>query len=321
MGLQMEQFCATSTSDDVMRGVDLSGKVALVTGTSAGLGVETASALAAAGATVLMAARDEARNRKAMAAIAERIPAAQLAYLVLDLADPQSIRRCSEAVLSHWPRLDLLINNAGVMACPLQRTRQGWEWQVAVNHIGHFLLTGWLLPALLRASAPRVVNLSSSGHKYSPVDFDDPHFNTRAYDKWLAYGQAKTANIWHAVALYQHLQGTGLSAFAVHPGAIVTELGRHLSKEDIRALHTGTPQQPTLTFKSVPQGAATTLWAATSTALAGRGGLYLEDCRIGRPASAADSTVGGYAPWALDPERAQALWEATQRWTGTQFDY
>ncbi|HUH37613.1 MAG TPA: SDR family NAD(P)-dependent oxidoreductase [Spongiibacteraceae bacterium] len=314
-------FSAGSTTDDVISGVDLTGKVALVTGASAGLGVETSRALAGAGATVLMAARDPAKTEGAMARVRERVPEARLQFVQLELSDPASVRRAAEQVLAGYPRLDLLINNAGVMACPLQRTPEGWEWQMAVNHIGHFLLTGLLVPALLESAAPRVVNLSSGGHKYGPVDFDDPFFHTREYDKWLAYGQAKTANIWLARALHRRLSGRGLAAFAVHPGAIFTELGRHLSDEDVKMLSSGGTGRGKLSFKSIPQGAATSVWAATSPQLAGQGGLYLEDCNIGQLSTHDGAAADGYAPWAMDDDSAERLWQMSETWVGQQFKW
>ncbi len=313
------RFSAQSTSEDVMRGIDLYGRNALVTGASSGLGVETARSLAMAGACVIMAARDEQKTRSAMSEILQQAPDASLHYMALDLSDPASILNCAEHIERSCPSLDLLINNAGVMACPLQRTAGGWEWQLAVNHIGHFLLTGELLPMLLRAPAPRVINLTSGGHQFCALDLDDPHFINRSYDKWLAYGQSKTANIWHALSLFERMGPRGLSAFAVHPGAVSTELGRHMSEAELESIGGGVDDAPGLVFKSIPQGAATTLWAATSAALAGRGGLYLEDCGVGLPASAPGLSSTGYAPWAYDLQGAAALWQRSEEWVGKQF--
>lgn len=313
-------FSAHSTTDDVMRGIDLHGRYVLVTGASSGLGVETARSLALGGATVILAARDERKTRSAISDILRQAPDAHLSYMPLDLSDPASIRRCAENIDRSHPCLDLLINNAGVMACPLRRTAQGWEWQLAVNHIGHFLLTGELIPALLRAPAPRVINLTSGGHQFGALDFDDPHFHDRSYDKWLAYGQSKTANIWHAVSLFERMGRLGLSAFAVHPGAVYTELSRYMSEEEMQGIGGGSDDAPGLTFKSIPQGSATTVWAATSATLAGRGGLYLEDCCVGLPAQGPGLSASGYASWAYDRERAEALWQRSEEWVGRRFD-
>ncbi len=312
-------FSADSTTDEVMQGIDLHGQCALITGASSGLGVETARSLARGGATVIMAARDERKTRAAMAGILQELPGAELIFMPLDLSDPASILQCAESIRSSRPRLELLINNAGVMACPLRRTAQGWEWQLAVNHIGHFLLAGELVPTLLQAPSPRVVNLTSGGHQFAAVDFEDPHFQHRPYDRWLAYGQSKTANIWHALGLFERLGDRGLSAFAVHPGAVHTELGRHMSAEELQGLQDGSDDAPGLTFKSIPQGAATTVWAATSAALSGRGGLYLEDCGIGSPVQGEGLSTSGYAPWALDRERADVLWRLSEEWLGKRF--
>lgn len=312
-------FSANSTTDEVMQGIDLSGQCALITGASSGLGVETARSLALGGATVLMAARDEQKTRAAMESILQAVPAANLVFMPLDLSDPASILQCAKSVSDSRPHLDLLINNAGVMACPLQRNALGWEWQLGVNHIGHYLLTGELVPKLLRASAPRVVNLTSGGHQFGPVDFDDPHFHHRPYDRWLAYGQSKTANIWHALSLFERLGERGLSAFAVHPGAVHTELSRHMSAKELQGLQGESDNAARLTFKSIPQGAATTVWAATSAALEGRGGLYLEDCGIGSPVQGEGLSSSGYAPWALDRDRAEALWRLSEEWVGRRF--
>lgn len=308
-----------STTDDVIRGIDLGGRCVLVTGASSGLGVETARSLALAGAKVVLAARDERKTRAAMNDILREAPNADLSYIPLDLSDLESILSCAKRIRRSHSCLDLLINNAGVMACPLRRTVQGWEWQLAVNHIGHFLLTGELIPILLRAPAPRVINLTSGGHQFGALDFDDPHFRGRAYDKWLAYGQSKTANIWHAVSLFERFGRLGLSAFAVHPGSVYTELSRYMSKEEMQGMERGTNNTAGLTFKSIPQGAATTVWAATSAALTGKGGLYLEDCSVGLPAAGIGLSASGYAPWAYDRKSAEALWQRSEQWTRRRF--
>lgn len=313
-----EQNGATKTAQEVINGIDLRGKIALVTGAATGLGEETSRVLALAGATVIMAGRDRAKLRAAAERIRQSVPAAQLVGAEMELTDLDSIRRCAADVRARFPSLHILVNNAGVMACPLTRTAQGCEMQFGTNHIGHFLLTCLLVPALLAAAPARVVNLSSGGHKYSAMDFVDPHFNTRPYDTWIAYGQSKTANALFAVALNKRLAARGVTVNAVHPGMIVTELGRHLSMDDIKAMRGDSAQRNRLSYKSIPQGAATSVWAATSPQLAGRGGLYLEDCAVGEPASA-EAPAKGFLPHALDAQAAEKLWVLSERIVGQAF--
>jgi len=310
-------FGAETTADEVIEGIDLSGKVALVTGASGGLGAETARALAGAGAAVTLAARDVSKAEQVAEQIRAATPGAGLEVMGLELHRPESVRHFARRWLARHPRLSLLVNNAGVMACPLARTDEGWEMQLATNHLGHFLLTGLLLPAL-RAGAPaRVVNVSSAGHRFGPVDFDDPHFERRPYDKWVAYGQAKTANVLHAVELDRRLREHGVRAFAIHPGAIVTELGRHLGQDDVATLQSRAPSGG-YEWKSVAAGAATQVYAATAPELEGMGGLYLEDCRVaGRRRSERD--VRGYMPWAVDRCAAERLWALSETTLGEEF--
>lgn len=285
-----------TTAAEVVEGLDLSGKTALVTGVSAGLGVQTARALRSAGAHVIGAARD--LDKAAVALADADVKGVDL--VALDLADLDSVRACAQGVVSSYDGLNLLINNAGVMAPPLLRTRQGFELQLGTNHLGHFVLTNALTP-LLRPGA-RIVNVSSRGHLRSGMRWGDPHFRATEYEKWTAYGQSKTANVLFAVELDTRLQDKGVHAFALHPGVILTELGRHLTPEDTAGLATRPP-----TFKTVEQGAATSVYAAVSPELEGRGGLYLEDSHV------ADVTPGdgsaGYAPWAMNADEASRLWE------------
>ncbi|MDP9181851.1 MAG: SDR family NAD(P)-dependent oxidoreductase, partial [Actinomycetota bacterium] len=271
-------FGPETTTDEVLAGIDLKGKVAVVTGVSAGLGAETVRALRSVGADVVGTARD---LNKAHAALG-KVPGVNL--VALDLADLASVRIAAEEIGERRPRVDILINNAGVMACPLGRTKQGFETQLGTNHLGHFAFTQALMPLL--SSGTRIVNLSSRGHLRSPMRWDDPHFRDESsYEKWTAYGQSKTANVLFTVGLEKRLASKGIHAFAVHPGVIMTELSRHLSEEDSATVVT---RLANITFKDVPQGAATQVWAATSPDLAGRGGLYLEDCGI------ADVTPGDF---------------------------
>jgi NAD(P)-dependent dehydrogenase (short-subunit alcohol dehydrogenase family) len=314
--LTFRNFDRSATAEQVVAGLDLRGRLALVTGASSGLGAESARALAARGAEVVMTGRDVAKTEAVAAEIRARTgnPAVEVAALHLEL--PGSVRAFADEFLARHGALHILLANAGVMACPLARTAEGWELQLATNHIGHFLLAALLEPAL-RAGAPaRVVAVSSAGHQFASVDLEDPHFARRPYDKWTAYGQSKTANIWFALELDRRLAGDGVRAFAIHPGMIATELGRHLTADDLAALRTRAQQRESAgrtSWKGIPEGAATQLYAATAPELDGRGGLYLEDCQI----SGLEPCPGGAgcAPWAFDAEGAARLWATSERWT------
>jgi NAD(P)-dependent dehydrogenase (short-subunit alcohol dehydrogenase family) len=283
----MSSECTTSA---VLAGVDLTGRTAVVTGASSGLGLETARALASAGAHVVAAVRDVDKAGAVLGATE---------IVALELSDLTSVRRAAADIARRHPRIDLLINNAGVMATPLARTAQGFELQLGTNHLGHFAFTTALLDNLRAGS--RIVNLTSRGHLVSGFRWEDPHFRDESsYEKFVAYGQSKTANVLFTVELEHRLAGTGIHAFAVHPGVIITDLGRHVNAADVKTWGTLTPVD-------VSHGAATTVWAATSPALAGLGGIYLEDCGIGVPF--VEGTPGGYAPHAVDPEQAARLWD------------
>lgn len=308
-------FGPTTTTDEVLDGLDLRGRTVLITGGSSGLGKETARALAARGASVVLTARDVPKGRKVADEIRASTGNAAVEVAELELGSLAAIRAAADRILGGHPRFDLLINNAGVMACPFAKTSDGFELQFGSNHLGHFLFTLLMLPALRRGDAVRIVNLSSRGHHIAPVDFDDLQFEHRAYDKWQSYGQAKTANVLFSVGLERRLGGSGIHAFAVHPGAIMTELGRHLQAEDIAYLQT---RSRGMQFKSVEQGAATSCFAATAPELAGRGGLYLEDCHV---AAVDDSPEApeGVKSYALDPENAERLWSVSERLVGQRF--
>ena len=296
------------TTDEVVSGLDLTGRTVLVTGVSAGLGVETARALTSVGARVLGAARDLGKAKAALDGL-------DVELVELDLADLASVRACASSVLELAPSLDVLVNNAGVMAPPLLRTAQGFELQLGTNHLGHFLLTRLLEPALVAGAPSRVVNVSSRGHLRAGMDVEDPHWHTRPYDKWKAYGQSKTANVLFTLELDRRWGPSGVRAYALHPGVIMTELSRHLTAEDLAALSTGArPGGGQLTLVDVPTGAATQVWAATSPSLEGQGGLYLEDCAIAGPTPGDGSA--GYAPHAVDPEAAARLWEWSEHEVG-----
>ncbi len=304
-------FGAESTTDDVLAGIDLTGRRYLVTGASAGLGEETTRALAARGAAVTMAARDAERAAAAEARVRAAVPDAEVEVLSLDLASLADVRRAAEVFRANHDRLDGLINNAGVMACPHATTVDGFELQIGTNHIGHFELTRLLMPAL--GAGSRVVALSSAGHRFSDVDLDDPNFEHSDYEPWVAYGRSKTANALFAVELDRRLRDRGAHAFSVHPGGIMTELGRHLTEETIATLSASIPSDAPMQWKTVPQGAATTVYAATAPELAARGGAYLEDCAIAER-NDAEGSRGGIRSYAIDPERAAALWTRTEQW-------
>ncbi|HEV7679195.1 MAG TPA: SDR family NAD(P)-dependent oxidoreductase [Candidatus Dormibacteraeota bacterium] len=300
-------FGATSTAAEVIEGIDLSGRRAIVTGGASGIGIETARVLAGAGAEVTLAVRNIEAGERVAADIVATTDSARVAVAQVDLADLASVA----ALVAAWDGpLHLLINNAGVMWLPtLQLTEAGWEMQLATNHLGHFALAVGLHDALASAGGARIVSLSSRGHLRSPVVFDDLNFTSRPYDPSLAYGQSKTANVLFAVEASRRWADDGITANAVHPGAIVaTNLSRHMDAAVLASIVAAR----TYAFKTVEQGAATTVLAATSPLLEGIGGRYLEDCN--EAAVIVDSTpdgAGGVAAYALDPIAAARLWEVS----------
>jgi NAD(P)-dependent dehydrogenase (short-subunit alcohol dehydrogenase family) len=305
-----------STAQEVLEGIDLSGITALVTGAASGIGVETARALALAGAAVTIAVRDEEAGSRTAAAIIAESPSAEVAVLRLDLADQSQIRGAADEWLEVHHALDILINNAGVMACPLERTTDGFENQFGTNHLGHFTLFARLLPALRAADGARVVALSSSAHRRSDLVLDDLNYEGRNYDPWEAYGQSKTANALFAVELSERYGGEGIWANAVMPGGILTGLQRHMSVEAQReAGFIDADGTPNALFKNVEQGASTSVWAATAPQLDGVGGLYLENCA---EAGVMDLEMPfmGRMDYAVDPMSAARLWEASTVLTG-----
>ncbi|MFJ8330275.1 SDR family NAD(P)-dependent oxidoreductase [Streptomyces sp. NPDC094437] len=295
-------FGATSTADDVLRGIDLTGKLALVTGGYSGIGLETTRALTRAGAQVVVPARRRAVAEEALADL-DGVEVDEL-----DLADLESVRAFSERFLATGRSLDIVIGSAAVMACPETRVGPGWEAQFATNHLGHFALVNRLWPAIAPGGA-RVVSVSSRGHHFSGIRWDDLQWE-HGYDKWQAYGQAKTANVLFAVHLDRLARDAGVRAFALHPGGILTPLQRHLARAEMVERGwidaDGTPLNPK-GFKTPPQGAATQVWAATSPQLDGLGGVYLEDCDIAEPAVEGDER-SGVRSWAIDPDLAARLW-------------
>lgn len=322
-------FGPDTTTDEVLEGIDLHGTTAVVTGATSGLGLETARALAAHGATVVLAARDADKLAAAAETLAAAVPGAAVETQVLDLASLASVREAAAALLEAHPGIDLLVNNAGVMACPLSRTADGFEMQFGTNHLGHFLLTNLLLPALRTAPGARVVCLSSAGHLESPILWDDPNFERTEYVNWTAYGQSKTANALFALELDRRESANGVHAYAVHPGVIMTPLARHMTDADFvwmaeRAERAKAAAEARgeaggdggMSFKSVEAGAATTVWAATAPELAAHGGAYLADCGLGVPGDAADARATTVAPWARDPEAAGRLWTLSTELVG-----
>lgn len=307
-------FDAASTAAEVMAGVDLRGKLAIVTGGYSGLGLITARHLAAAGARVIVPARDPKRAGAALAGID--------GVLVepMDLISADSVSAFCARIVGRGQPVSLLINCAGVMASPLARDAEGHESQFSINHLGHYRLTCGLWPALVAAGSARVVAVSSRGHQIAGMDFDDTDFQRRPYDKWVAYGQSKTANALFAMALDTRGREQGVRAFSLHPGQILTDLARHLSSSEIEAFDVFDENgqhkiDPQAGLKTLEQGAATGLWCATSPALEGKGGVYCEDCNIA-PVNQSDIGRKGVAQWASDPDAAERLWQLSQQWTG-----
>ncbi|TDY21280.1 NAD(P)-dependent dehydrogenase (short-subunit alcohol dehydrogenase family) [Paraburkholderia sp. BL6665CI2N2] len=323
-----EKFGATSTTDDVLAGVDLHGKRILVTGVSAGLGVETARALAARGANVIGAARDLGKATQAIADARREADAAggSIELIALDLASLASVRDCADKLRAQGKPIDVIIANAGVMATPFGKTADGFETQFGTNHLGHFVLVNRLAPLI--PSGGRVVMLASSGHRFADVNLDDPGFERTPYDPFVAYGRAKTANILFAVAFDQRHRARGVRAAAVHPGGIHTELARHMDEGQMTALLEGINKQlesdgkAPFQFKTVPQGAATSVWAAVVAAADDVGGRYCENCHVSQ--TVADDVVitpasEGVRHYALDAANADALWRKSEEMVGESF--
>ena len=312
-----DQFGADTTADEVLEGIDLSGRVALVTGGTSGLGAESARALASKGAEVVLTARDAPKGEVVAASIRSSTGNQAVTVEELELADLASVRAFAERFVAEHDSIDILVNNAGVMACPRGATSDGFELQFGTNHLGHFVLTCLIAPTLLNGGPARVVSVSSRGHQRSPVVFDDIGYERREYDKWTAYGQSKTANVLFAVELDRRLHDQGVRAFALHPGAIITELGRHMTAEDMEAMRSSQPGGQ-LRLKTIPAGAATQVWAATAPELDGQGGIYLEDCGVS-PIDT-ESTTHGVRPYAIDPDNAARLWSVSEEMVGERFD-
>lgn len=311
-------FGPASTAEEVSAGIDLTGRTAIVTGGYSGLGRETARVLAMRGARVIVPTRDMAKAEAALAGLAG------IELRPMDLMDPASIDAFAERALAEVPALHILINSAAVMANPLTRDARGYESQFSTNHLGHFQLAARLWPALARAGDARVVAVSSRGHHYASVDFEDPNFDRRDYEPRLAYGQAKTANALFALELDRRGQDHGVRAFSLHPGGIITPLARYMDPGLIRDWGfidaEGRPViDPANDKKTVEQGAATSVWCAASPQLEGMGGVYCENSDVAAPATGEGDRPMGVMDWARDPDAARRLWTLSEALTGLRF--
>jgi NAD(P)-dependent dehydrogenase (short-subunit alcohol dehydrogenase family) len=303
-------FGAESTTDQVLDGVNLSGKRILVTGVSAGLGVETARALAARGAQVVGAARDLGKAERAAQPVWEQARnGGGITLVQLDLASLASVRACADGLLEDGRPFDVIIANAGVMATPFGKTADGFETQFGTNHLGHFVLINRI--AGLIPDGGRLVNLSSAGHRFSDVDLEDPGFEHTPYVPFVAYGRSKTANILFAVEFDRRHKARGVRATAVHPGVIRTELARHMPPAELEAVVSG------VTWKTIPQGAATSVWAGVVAQDDLVGGHYCEDCHVAEVIQ--QEARGGVRPYAVAPDRAKALWALSEKMVGEGF--
>jgi NAD(P)-dependent dehydrogenase (short-subunit alcohol dehydrogenase family) len=322
------QFGAKSTTEEVLAGISLKGKRILVTGVSAGLGVETARALVEHGADVVGTARDLEKARRATSEVSKAAEktGARFEVVELDLASLKSVRTAADKLVADGRLFDVIIANAGVMATPLGKTEDGFETQFGTNHLGHFVFVNRI--AKLIKDGGRLVNLSSSGHRFSNVDLNDPHFETTPYDPFVAYGRSKTANILFAVEFDRRHRDRGVRATAVHPGGIITELSRHMPEGAIDAWIQQIQQQraaagePPFEFKSIPQGAATSVWAGVVAHADEVGGKYCEDCEIAElvPADSQVSAISrGVRGYAIDPQNAKALWKKSEELVGEAF--
>ena len=322
------EFGATSTTEDVLSGIDLQGKRILVTGVSAGIGVETARSLVAHGAHVVGAARDLSKAEGATALVRKDAAASGGSFelIELDLASLKSVRACADRLLAKGEPLDVVIANAGVMATPFGHTVDGFETQFGTNHLGHFVFIN-RISSLIREGG-RLINLASSGHRFANVDLEDPNFERTPYEPFVAYGRSKTANILFAVAFDQRHRDRGVRAAAVHPGAIHTELGRHMDAGAFQPIIDQMNQQlaaegkPAFQFKTIPQGAATSVWAAVVASEDEIGGRYCENCHVGHVVPD-DVTINpiseGVRAYALDPDNAEALWKKSEELVGESF--
>ena len=322
----MKIYGAETTTDEVLEGVSLQGRHFMVTGASSGLGEETVRALSSAGAKVTMVARNSDKLDAAADRIRTSVPTTDLQTGLVDLADLSSIRSYAEEYLQEDAPIDVLINNAGVMACPFMTTKDGFEMQFGTNHLGHFLLTNLLMPAIRSGQNPRIINLSSAGHTHADVSLDDPNFETSEYNAWESYGRSKSANI-HFTREIVRRYGDVIRSFAVHPGVILTELGRHLTPElmeemveRVKARSTSSAEAKEtggLPFKSMEAGAATQVWAATTDDLEENNGANLGDCKVG--VEGGNPSENGYLPYIYNEDTAKALWSLSEQMVQQEF--
>lgn len=319
----MSGYGAETTTDEVLEGIDLTGRRVVITGASSGLGEEAARALSAHGASVALLARSAEKLEGAAERIRSRVPEADLELGIVDLSSFASIRSFADGYLADHDAIDLLINNAGVMACPEGRTADGFELQFGTNHLGHFLLTALLFDAVLAGDQPRVVNLSSAGHATANVDLDDVNFERTPYTPWVAYGRSKTANALFSRGLASRYGDAGLLSFSVHPGGIMTDLGRHLDDaliqemiDNSKARAEAHGEEGGFAFKTLEAGAATEVWACVAP-LADHNGSYLADCQVGELGGNPNRT--GYEPYLLDDATADRLWTLSEEWVGQSF--
>lgn len=324
----VKEFGATSTTEDVLEGISLKGKRILVTGVSAGLGVETARALAAHGASVVGAARDLEKAKAATTQVQKDAATngGSFELIELDLANLKSVRACADKLVAAGKQFDVVIANAGVMATPFGHTADGFETQFGTNHLGHFVFVNRI--ASLIRSGGRLINLSSAGHRYSNVDLSDPNFEKTTYEPFVAYGRSKTANILFAVAFDKRHRSRGVRAAAVHPGGIKTELGRYMGEEQLQKLVDNINKQladqgkGSFEWKTIPQGAATSVWAGVVAPAEEIGGQYCANCKVGKvisvdaPVAVDSEDVRAYA---LDPANAEALWKKSEEMVGEKF--
>jgi NAD(P)-dependent dehydrogenase (short-subunit alcohol dehydrogenase family) len=336
--MSTDELGAETTTEEVLEGVELTGKVAVVTGASGGLGEETARALASRGARVVLAARNPEKVEAAMARIRNSGVQGGIETLILDLGSFDSIRSAAAELAGRHGAINLLVLNAGVMAPPLGRTADGHELQFGTNHLGHFLFTLLLRDNLVAGAPARVVVLSSAGHRVAGMNWKDPDYERTEYHNFTAYGRSKTANALFALGLDSRMAEKGVHAYSVHPGVIMTELSRHLVPEDLEWMAArrrratggdgdagdtvpaddaddGGSALDVFTFKSVEAGAATSVWAATAPELDAHGGAYLEDCHVAERVDD-ETATDGVAPWACDPREADRLWELSLRLVG-----
>ena len=309
-------FHSKTNADEITNGIDITNKTAIVTGGYSGIGLETTRALVNAGAKVIIPAK---RTEIACKNLEGIVPNEDI--VEMNLENLNSVKKFTEDFKENFKKLDLLINNAGIMACPETRIGNNWESQFAVNHIGHFLLTKELMSTMAETDGARFVSLSSSAHSLTGILWDDIHFKTNSYDKWMAYGQSKTASSLIAIEFHKRMIDKGVSGYSVHPGGILTPLQRHLQKEEMVALgwmdEDGAPSEMAKNFfKTTSQGASTTLWCATSSSLNEIGGVFCEDCDVAKRKNEVDESLQRYfgvADWAVDTNEASKLWDITEK--------